>query len=140
MNKRARNLLVLAWLVAAAAMTGSLVFSNILHFPPCVLCWYQRIALYPLVVIIGVAILKRDRLVPYYVLPLTIIGGLIAVYHNLLYYRILPNSAAPCAQGISCTTQFIEWFGFVTIPFLSLLTFITITVLTLIYQRLSRQS
>jgi len=88
--------------------------------------------MYPLVVILAVGILRRDRNVPYYVLPLSIIGGLIAVYHNLLYYNFLPNSVAPCEAGVSCTTQFIEYFGFVTIPFLSLLSFAVISVFMLI--------
>jgi disulfide bond formation protein DsbB len=59
----------------------------------------------------------------------------IAVYHNLLYYNIIPESAAPCVQGISCTTKFIQWFGFVTIPFLSLMSFTLILILILLTHR-----
>src|SRR6266498_1030074 len=127
------NSLYIAWTTAALAVAGSLFFSNVLHFPPCVLCWYQRIALYPLVIIIGVGIIKKDKYLPYYVLPLTIIGGLISIYHNLLYYHLLPNSATPCELGVSCTTKFIEWFGFITIPLLSLAAFIVITGAIVIY-------
>ena len=121
------NALVIAWVTSLAAMAGSLYFSNVLHFPPCILCWYQRIAMYPLVAILAVGLMRKDRNVPYYALPLTIIGGLIAVFHNLLYYKILPESAAPCTAGVSCTTKFIEYFGFITIPFLSFVAFGVIT-------------
>ena len=129
-------LLNVSWVMAFVSMAGSLYFSEILHFPPCILCWYQRIAMYPLVVIIAVGILKKDRNLPYYVLPLSVIGGLIAGYHNLLNYQIIPESTAPCLAGISCTTKFIEWFGFITIPFLSLLAFMFITVCIVGYLKL----
>jgi disulfide bond formation protein DsbB len=129
-----KNSLYIAWAAALIAMLGSLYFSNIRGFPPCVLCWYQRICIYPLVIIIGIGILRRDAKMYLYALPLAIIGGVIAIYHNLLYYQILPESAAPCTAGISCTTKFIEYFGFMTIPFLSLLAFIIITACLLIYR------
>lgn len=129
-----RNLLYFAFLVALVSMAGSLYFQYGQGYPPCVLCWYQRIFMYPLVFILGVAILKRDRNVASYVLPLGIIGGLIAVYHNLLYYKLIPESQAPCEAGVSCTTKFIEWFGFVTIPSLSLASFAIIAIAVLVYR------
>lgn len=116
-----------AWMVAVVATSGSLYFSEVLHFSPCVLCWYQRIFMYPLVLIMAVGILKKDKNLPYYVLPLSVVGGLVAVYHNLLYYNILPASTAPCLLNVSCTTRFFAWFGFVTIPLLSLFAFGVIT-------------
>jgi disulfide bond formation protein DsbB len=85
--------------------------------------------MYPLVIIFMVGILKRDRFVHTYVMPLAIIGWTISVYHNLLYYKIIPDALAPCTTGVSCTTKFIEWFGFVTIPFLSFTAFTVILVL-----------
>jgi disulfide bond formation protein DsbB len=127
------NILYIAWTLSLLAVLGSLYFSNVRGFPPCVLCWYQRIFMYPLVLILGVGILRKDRNVAYYVLPLSIIGLLISLYHNLLYYRIIPESAAPCVSGVSCTTKFIEYFGFVTIPLLSLLGFLAINICMLIY-------
>lgn len=131
------NVLYIAWTTALVSVMGSLYFSEILGFPPCVLCWYQRIAMYPLVLILGIGIIKKDKYIHYYVLPLSIIGGIIAVYHNLLYYEILPDSISPCEAGVSCTTKFIEWFGFVTIPFLSLLSFVIIAIAILIYKKLN---
>jgi disulfide bond formation protein DsbB len=122
----------IVWLVALTGMLGSLYFSNVLHFPPCVLCWWQRICLYPMVLLVPIGIVTRDRFAPLYTLALGVVGFGIGLYHNLLYYNILPEAAAPCVQGISCTTKFIEWFGFVTIPLLSLSAFIIIIVMSVL--------
>jgi len=124
-----------AFLVSVIAMSGSLFFSEVWKLPPCVLCWYQRIAMYPLVAIFFVGLVKRDKDVHYYAYPLAIIGWLIAAYHNLLYYNIIPESNAPCVAGVSCTTKFFEWFGFITIPFLSLAGFSLILIALYCYQR-----
>ena len=136
MEKIARYL---AWITAMLATSGSLFASEIAHFPPCVLCWYQRIAMYPLVLIIAVGILKKDKNLPFYVLPLAVIGGAVAVFHNLLYYQLIPHFAVPCSLGISCTTKFIEWFGFVTIPFLSLMSFMVIIGCMVILLRFGKE-
>ncbi len=100
-------LALIAWSASVFAMLGSLYFSEILHFPPCTLCWYQRIALYPLVFLIPVGIIRKDAALPYYVLSIVIPGALVSAYHNLLYYNILPEAAAPCISGVSCTTRFV---------------------------------
>ena len=133
-NSLKENSAYAAWTIAVAGMIGSLYFSEIRNFPPCILCWYQRIALYPLVAIIAVGIVRKDKNLPYYVLPLSIIGGAIAFYHNLLYYNIISGSIIPCTLGISCTTKFVEYFGFVTIPLLSFSSFVAITILMLVYK------
>ncbi len=117
-----------AWVMAMVAMAGSLYASEIAHLPPCLLCWYQRILMYPLVVIIAVGILKKDKVLPFYVLPLSILGMGVAFYHYLLQRGIIPDSLAPCSLGVSCTTKYVEFFGFVTIPFLSLAAFTLITI------------
>lgn len=130
--------LYLAWIQSIVAMAGSLYFSEVRHFTPCVLCWYQRILMYPLTLIIAVGIYRKDKNLPFYVLPLSIIGTIIALFHNLLYYKILPESAAPCTAGISCTTHFFAWFGFITIPLLSLIAFLIITACMLIYRKLNK--
>jgi disulfide bond formation protein DsbB len=124
-----------AWILATIATLGSLFFSEVMKFPPCVLCWYQRICMYPLVLIFLAGMFPVSKSVVRFSLPLALIGWVIAVYHNLLYYNIIPESAAPCVQGISCTTKFIEWFGFVTIPFLSLMSFTLILILILLTHR-----
>ena len=128
-------LVYLSWIMATVATAGSLFFSEIWHLPPCVLCWYQRTMMYPLVLIISVGILRKDKNLPYYVLPLSLVGGAVAFVHNLLYYGILPEATVPCQLGISCTTRFFEWFGFVTIPLLSLAAFSVILGCMVMYRR-----
>ena len=134
-NDRIPLSMYLAFTAALMSALGSLYFSEIAHFPPCVLCWYQRICMYPLVVIFAVGIIKKDTLMKLYAWPLVIVGWLIAVYHNLLYYNVLPEAAAPCRAGISCTTKFIEWFGFLTIPSLSLISFTFIGIMLILVSR-----
>ena len=126
-----------AWAQALVASIGSLFLSEVLGYPPCVLCWYQRIAMYPLVVVLVVGILRRDRGIHLTVLPLSVIGLAIALYHNLLYIGVIPDAVSVCRAGISCTTRFFEWFGFITIPLLSLTAFIVITILMLVSWRTS---
>lgn len=133
------NFLFLAWLTSAISTLGSLFFSEVMFYPPCVLCWYQRICMYPLVLILGIGFLKEDRACLRYAMPLVGIGFIIASYHNLLYYQILPESASPCLQGISCTTKFIEWMGFITIPLLALMAFTLIAIFLFIFQRKSNE-
>lgn len=127
-------LLYSAWVVALVATAGSLFFSEVMNLPPCVLCWYQRIAMYPLVLIVGVGIVARDARMKIYALPLCLTGLAIAIYHNLLYYGIVPESISPCTQGISCTSRQIEWLGFVTIPLLALTAFAGIALCLLFYK------
>jgi len=112
------------WLVSLLATLGSLFFSEVMGLPPCVLCWYQRIAMYPVVVVTSVGLLARDRRVASYLWPLVLAGLAVAVYHNLLYYHLIPESITPCAKGVSCTDRQIEWLGFITIPLLSLSGFV----------------
>ena len=115
-----------AWTQALLATSGSLYFSEVAGYLPCLLCWYQRIAMYPIVAILAVGILYRDPKVYRYVLPPAVLGALVASYHVLLYYGVFPESEQTCRAGVSCTTEYIEWFGFVTIPLLSLVSFLVI--------------
>ncbi len=124
----------LAWIIALVATVGSLFFSEVMQFAPCVLCWYQRIALFPLVLIIGVGIVLRDPRMKYYALPVCLSGLAIAVYHNLLYYGVIPKSISPCTEGASCTEVQIEWLGFITIPLMSLAAFAVIALCLLFYR------
>lgn len=125
----------IAWMISVLATLGSLFFSEVLHFTPCVLCWYQRVFMYPLPFILTVGILKKDRLSSLYVLLLGSVGWLIALYHLLLSYHVIPEKLAPCTLGVSCTTGYINYFGFVTIPFLSFLAFSCIMLAMIFYQK-----
>jgi disulfide bond formation protein DsbB len=118
-----------AWTLSLIATTGSLYFSEIMRLPPCSLCWYQRIFMYPLVFILAVGIATSDKRSVWYSLPLALVGFIIAGYHNLLYYKIIPEGFTTCAAGVSCTSRQIEWLGFITIPLLSLTAFAIILAL-----------
>jgi disulfide bond formation protein DsbB len=130
----------IAWLVSLVATMGSLFFSEVMALPPCILCWYQRICMYPMVAIATVGIVMRDRGVSRYLWPLTAVGFVIATYHNLLYYHILPDSITPCSTGVSCTDRQIEWLGFITIPLLSFTAFAMIGACLLVSRSRSRGS
>jgi disulfide bond formation protein DsbB len=135
-----KNILHLAFLQATVATLGSLYFSEIKHYTPCTLCWYQRILMYPLVIIIFVGIKRKDKKLASYVLPMSILGGLIALYHNLLQYKILPEAIAPCTLGASCTVRYAGYFGFITIPLMSLTAFVIIAICMVIYRKQNSKS
>lgn len=126
--------LFLTWVLVSVSTLGSVFFSHIMDFAPCVLCWYQRIFLFPLVIILATGLFPFDKRVIVYSLPLAIIGWFIAFYHNLLYSGIIPQEMQPCSKGISCTEKYIDLFGFITIPMLSLISF-SIIILLLILQK-----
>jgi disulfide bond formation protein DsbB len=119
---------VAAWLVAALATAGSLYFSEVAGFEPCTLCWYQRIAMYPLVVILGLAALRREHRSPTGVLALAAIGALIAGYHVALEWVPALDSGA-CAVATPCTYVWFRVFGMISLPTLALTAFILIIVL-----------
>ena len=133
------TLLFLCWLIVTLSALGSLFFSYVMGFAPCVLCWYQRIFLFPLVILLAVGLFPFDKSVVKYSLPLAITGLLVAIYHNLLYAGIIPESIQPCSRGVSCTEKYIELFGVITIPMLSLLSFITVIVLLISILRRTSQ-
>lgn len=124
-----RYALHVAFTVAWVAMLGSLFFSEVLHFEPCTLCWYQRIAMYPLAFILLVAVLRRDTHVYRYVLPLSIAGAAIALYHYLLQKTTWLTVMTPCTAASPCTALQINLLGFITIPFMAFVAFGTITFL-----------
>jgi disulfide bond formation protein DsbB len=133
--------LILAWIGSIIGLLGSLYFSEIKHFAPCVLCWFQRICMYPLVLLLPIGIVIRDRNVYLYALPLAIAGLTVSVYQNLLYYHIISEDLAPCVIGNSCTTKFIHLFGFLDIPQLAALGFLGMTILLLMFRAaVKRQS
>ena len=118
-----------AWLIATASTLGALFFGEVMKLPPCSLCWYQRIFMFPLMLILPFGLFPLNRTVVRSVLPLVGIGGLLAGVHVLLVAGIIPERIAPCQQGVPCSETVIVWFGFVTIPLLSFMAFATIAVL-----------
>lgn len=128
-------LLYAAWLVAIIATLGSLYLSEIRGFVPCELCWFQRIFMYPLSIILGIAAYHNDANLRRYVLPLSIVGGTISLYHYM--QQKIPGFAPirPCTQGVPCNVAYTNWFGFVTIPFLALTAFVLITICMVFIKR-----
>ena len=120
-----------AWLIAAVSTLGSLFFSEVMELIPCVLCWYQRISLFPLAIILLIGLFPLDKKVVNYALPLAIIGLLFTVYHCLLFFGVIPENLQPCSQGVSCTDDNMELFGFLPIPLLALIAFLMIIILLL---------
>jgi disulfide bond formation protein DsbB len=110
----------LALVTAWVAMLGSLYFSEVRGLVPCGLCWFQRIILYPLTLVIAVGVLRRDKGLPLYVLPLTLLGIVVSTYHYLVQKTDLFDHAIACNVGVPCSAIYINWLGFVTIPFLAL--------------------
>ncbi len=129
------TILFLCWLIASVATLGSLFFSDVMGFAPCVLCWYQRIFIYPLVLIFGVGLFAFDAAVVKYSLPLAVAGWIVALYHTLLYAGFIPKSIQPCSEGVPCTEKYIELFGFLSIPLMSLLAFTAVIALLVILKR-----
>ena len=123
--------LALGATVALAATAGSLWFSEAAHFPPCKLCWYQRIAMYPLVVLLGLGALRRDRSVRLYGIVVASIGLAVSAWHNVI--ETFPTvSTGSCDPANPCTIRWVEGLGFWTIPRMAALSFVLIlTVLTL---------
>ena len=116
--------LTAAWV----AMMGSLYFSEVSRFTPCALCWYQRILMYPLAGLLALGILRRDHNLPFLVLPFSLLGQGVAVYHFLLQKTTIFGAPAACGLGVTCSTVWINWFGIVTIPLLAVLGFMVITI------------
>lgn len=123
------------WLLATIGTLGSLFFSEVMGLKPCVLCWYQRIFMYPLVVIFIVGLFPLDRSVFRYAFPITLIGLGFAIYHYLLYSGYIPENLQPCDKDASCTEINLELLGFITIPMLSILSYTAILVLLLIFRK-----
>jgi disulfide bond formation protein DsbB len=123
------------WLIAGVAVLGSLFYSEIVKFPPCSLCWYQRIALFPLALLFTQGLLSFDRSVVRFTLPLAGFGWVVALYHNLLYAGIIPEALSPCSQGVPCTKQYPKLLGIFSIPMLSLLTFTALLVLLFLLRK-----
>lgn len=129
------TLVFVCWLLACISTLGSLFMSEVMGFAPCVLCWYQRICMYPLVLILPAGLFPFDRNIARYAAPLSVLGALIAVFHLLLVGGYIPESIKPCVQGVPCSEVQVQWFGFVTIPLLSALTFLLITALLVLAHR-----
>ena len=130
-NSQSLTYVFLAFLVSLIATLGSLFFSEIMNFIPCSLCWYQRIFMYSLVFLFLTNLLFPDDKIFKYSISLAVFGWIISIYHNLLMFGIIPEKLSPCVQGVPCSTQYINWLGFINIPLLSFFAYTTILILLL---------
>ena len=138
-NQDGWYLLFGCWLIASVATLGSIFLDKALGIEPCSLCWYQRIFMYPLVLILLTGLLPLDRRVTRYALPLAIVGWITALYHLLMYVGIVPESLQPCGSGPSCVQDDLGLFGFVNVPMLSLLSFSAVIGLLLTFMKRTKQ-
>lgn len=136
-NLKSLTFIFLSFLTSLIATLGSLFFSEIMNFIPCSLCWYQRIFMYPLVLLFLINLLYPDDKIFKYSFPLVILGLLISVYHNLLIYKVIPENLSPCVQGVPCSIDYLNWFGFITIPLLSFFAYTIIFILLILFKRKS---
>lgn len=120
-----------AFAVAAVCMGGSLYLSEVAKYPPCLMCWYQRIAMYPMVVLMGIAALRKDSGIKWYSVPLGLIGVSISIYHYLIEW--FPDSVAhACTEDTPCSTVWFRKFGFLSIPAMAGIGFLLIVTLSLL--------
>ncbi|PIE92705.1 disulfide bond formation protein B [Bacillus fungorum] len=120
--------IAIAWTIATSAMLISLIFSEWMKLPPCDLCWYQRMAMYPLVLILGIGMYRRDPNVSTYAFPFACIGSMLSVYQITI--QTFPASELKiCTVGVSCTEDHLNLFGFISIPMLSFVGFLAIIIL-----------
>lgn len=117
-----------SFIVALIATLGSLFYSQIISFTPCDLCWFQRIFMYPQVILLGLAMIKKDNKIIDYSLALAIIGALISLYHNYISYTA--SSLLICGVNrVSCTIRYVFEFDYITLPLMSLTAFLIIIIL-----------
>lgn len=129
----ARTILFIAWIQATVATIGSLFFSLVMKFPPCDLCWYQRIFMFPLVLLIPVGIWKKDPNLIWYTVPLATLGFFFALFQTLLTWGLITDKGL-CEINAPCNALYINWLGFITIPLLSAVAFLII-IISLLYAR-----
>lgn len=132
--------LFIAWIVALIASLGALFVGEILGQSPCLLCWYQRAAMFPLALVLGIAYLRGDPAVTRYAIPLAWTGAVIALWHVLYYFEVIPTAIEPCGQGPSCRSSEMTLFGALPLPVLSLASFVAIiTLLHVVARRRFRE-
>ncbi len=122
-------LLLLAWLVALLSTAVALFLGEVMGMAPCMLCWYQRICMFPLALVLAQAVLTDDRRGAVYALPLAVLGWGFALYHSLLVVGWVPKSWTPCTSGVSCTDQKLTVLNNIQLPWLSLAAFTALVIL-----------
>lgn len=134
------TLLFAAWATSILAMFGSLYFSEIRQYEPCLLCWYQRILMYPFALILGIAVVRKDYQIAFYTMVMSGVGALISIYHySLQKVPFMADNAVTCGR-VPCTGQYINWLGFITIPFLALTAFVIIFTISFMIWKKTKEA
>lgn len=123
MLEKQKYLLLFQFLISVSAIFGSLFFSEIMKYPPCNLCWYQRIFIYPIALLTLTGLYYNLKETNKFLTPLILFGLGFSIYHNLIYYKVIQVIVA-CNESAPCTSQQLNYLGFVTIPLLSLSSFL----------------
>ncbi len=130
MSKKIENALLMIWVVSLTATLGSLYFSEIRGYEPCTLCWYQRILMYPIVIMTTVAYIQKNAKIAVTTAVFSCIGAATSLYHYSLQKLDFLHDSAPSCGVVPCTGQYINWLGFITIPFLALTAFVLIAAIS----------
>ncbi|KYG90731.1 disulfide oxidoreductase [Metasolibacillus sp. FSL H7-0170] len=139
MNKKLENSLLAIWVVSLVATLGSLYFSEIRQYTPCEMCWYQRILMYPIVIMTTIAYIQKNARIALTTAVFACIGGSISLYHYGIQKLDFLQESAPACGLVPCTGQYINWLGFITIPFLALTAFIIIAAISFYMLRVLKE-
>lgn len=137
-EKKLENLLFITWAISFIATSGSLYLSEIMKYEPCNLCWYQRISMYPLVILLGIAIIKKDYKISTYSLTISTVGFFISTYHYLIQKVPILSNITTCGR-VPCTGDYLNFYEFITIPFLCLIAFLIIIICSLLLIKLDKE-
>lgn len=140
MDKRIENSLIFITVVALVATLGSLYFSEVRGFVPCTLCWYQRIIMYPIVLITSIALFQKNGKIALTTAVFSIIGAGTSLYHYSIQKLAVLQQSAPSCGDVPCTGQYVNYLGFITIPFLALTAFILIAIISLFMLKWQKES
>lgn len=139
MNRRQDTALLIIWVTSLLAVCGSLYFSEVRGYIPCDLCWIQRIFMYPILIITTIAYLQHNAKIAVTTATFSVIGGCISLYHYGIQKVNFLQDSAPSCSSVSCTGQYINWLGFITIPFLALVAFIIIAITSFYLIKVSKE-
>lgn len=140
MQKRLENGLTFISIVSLVATLGSLYFSQIRGFEPCTLCWYQRILMYPIILISGIGLFQKNVNIALTTAVFAFIGGGISLYHYGIQKLAFLSDSAPACGLVPCTGQYINYLGFITIPFLALIAFLLIAITSLFMMKWQKET
>ena len=139
MNKRLENLLIFTWTVALVATLGSLYYSEVKGYIPCLYCWYQRILMYPIVLIAGIALYQKNGRIALTTAAFSLLGGLLSAYHYATQkINIFQEHAGTCGE-VPCTAQYVNYLGFITIPFMALVAFALIFIASVLMAKQTKE-